>query len=99
MESVVSRIPNPVRLRRTLELREVDLHRRIGCVRYRRCLDHAIANAWISFTCVRCFGFRPRCDENFDWDAALEFLARGLANRLFPTVDDYVRSRRAPERS
>ena len=81
-------------------MHEVDLHRRVGCARYWSCLDRAVRRSWISFTCVRCFAFRPLFDEreDNDWERALAIVARGLGNRLFPSVETYLRYRRVPER-
>lgn len=101
MDGAAPRRPHPVRLRRTLRLHEVDAHRRVGCGRYPECLERAARRAWLSFTCVRCFAFRPQFDESPQWTLqdALEHLAAGLGNRAYPGVEWWLASRPAPERT
>jgi hypothetical protein len=81
-------------------MHEVDLHRRVGCAQYWTCLDRAVRRSWISFTCVRCFAFRPLHEDRAetDWARALAIVARGLGNRLFPSIEMYLRCRRVPGR-
>ncbi len=90
-----------MRLLRTLDYREVDFHRRVACFHYWGCLDRATRRSWVSFTCVRCFAFRPRFDAAGD---AETFCAGGLpapgeGNRLFPNVDWFLAFRRVPDRA
>jgi hypothetical protein len=102
VEFIPPRRPNPVRLQRTLRLHEVDFHRRVGCRHYLYCLDRAARRTWLSFTCVRCFAFRPRFSETpDDWlvEDALRFIAAGRANRIFPSTEVYLAFRRMPERA
>jgi len=95
------RRPNPVRLYRTLRVHEVDLHRRIACRRYDECLDRSVRSCWLSFTCVRCFAFRPRRLDTVDWtlDDLAHWLAEGRANRMFQDIDAWLVRRRAGDRS
>lgn len=101
MDELSLRRPNPVRLYRTLRVHEVDVHRRIGCRRYEECLDRAVRLSWLSFTCVRCFAFRPRRLASEDWtlqDLA-RWLAEGRANRMFQDIEEWLARHRAEDRA
>lgn len=101
MDEPLLRRPNPVRLLRTLRVHEVDLHRRIGCRRYEECLDRSVRQCWLSFTCVRCFAFRPRRHTDPDWslDDLARWLADGRANRMFHEIDEWLARHRAEDRT
>jgi len=96
-----TRCPNPVRLHRTLRIHEVDLHRRLGCRRYEECLERSAKHQWLSFTCVRCFAFRPRLEEADTWslEEALRYLAAGRGNRIYPNVEWWLAVQCAPDRT
>jgi hypothetical protein len=91
--------PHPVRLLRSLRIEEVDAHRRAGCRHYLDCLDRSARQGWLSFTCVRCFAFRPLSDDGGDWSLAdaLAFLSAGRGNRTFPSVEWYLATRPSPD--
>ena len=94
--------PHPVRLRRTLRLHEVDTHRRIGCAHYEECLRRSAQHTWLSFTCVRCFAFRPRyaeLDEPWSFSDSVRFLAGGLGNRPFPRVEYWLATQPGRDRA
>lgn len=44
----------PKKINRALEEDEVDEHRRINCIFYAHCLDHARTFRYISFSCKDC---------------------------------------------
>ena len=101
MDLCYPRRPHPVRLHRTLRLHEVDVHRRLSCTRYLECLDQAARGQWLSFTCVRCFAFRPRFEERIDWpiEEALRYLAEGRGNRVFPSAEAWLACHVSPDRT
>jgi hypothetical protein len=94
--------PNPVRLLRTLRPNEVDVHRRAACRHYRQCLDRAARLTWLSFTCVRCFAFRPvhasRPDRDYELGEILRLLSEGRANRMYASLEAYLDAHRGPDR-
>jgi hypothetical protein len=102
VDSFATRRPHPVRLHRTLRLHEVDLHRRIGCLHYEGCLKRAAQHTWLSFTCVRCFAFRPRevePDGSWSLEDSIRYLAAGLANRAFSSVELWLETQPSPGRT
>jgi hypothetical protein len=51
--------PNPQPCPPPLSLDAAARLRHLDCRRYSRCLDTALAENWLSFTCVRCDAFEP----------------------------------------
>jgi hypothetical protein len=48
----------PEPLTELLSRRDVSDHRSLFCAEYERCLDAALDNGWVSWTCARCVRFR-----------------------------------------
>lgn len=48
----------PEPLRGLLSRLEVTANRSLFCSEYERCLDAALGNGWVSWTCARCVRFR-----------------------------------------
>lgn len=46
--------PVIVKLDRSIEFKEVSLHRHINCERYERCLLKAGKKDWEGFSCIKC---------------------------------------------
>ena len=58
--------PNPIELGSLIAPEDVEVHRRIDCRSYDRCLDAAYRRHWRSFSCAACLVAAPACGETLD---------------------------------
>jgi hypothetical protein len=50
--------PKPKKLKEELLLDDVDIHRKLDCIFYDFCLDHAVDFVYTSFSCIGCHYFK-----------------------------------------